>query len=68
MGYLAQQRQGFDEKFGELVDKYVDSYSGDQPIIIWRSDTTKPIVHDEFLNHLPDNIRNKVFQIIEKIS
>lgn len=61
------KRQHFDSQFSDLVNPYVSSYSGRQPIMSWYSDKEEPQIHEDFLNHLPAEIRKKVFNLVKEL-
>ncbi len=63
----AGTRTDFDNEFGKLVSAFVASYNGRQPIATWFSNRTKPLIEEEFLNHLPSEVRKEVHQLIQSI-
>jgi hypothetical protein len=64
----AKQRQSFDDDFASLVNNYISTYKGGQPIMSWHSDQIKPEIHKEFLAHLPDYIREKVLNLVLEVN
>lgn len=63
----AKQRQEFDEKFANLVNAFVSTYKGSQPIISWHSDKVKPIINVEFWAHLPSDIQKELTTLLEAL-
>ena len=64
----ADKRQAFDDQFANLVNNYVPTYKGGQPIMTWHSDRVTPVVHTDFLAHLPEYIRQKVNELIQSVN
>lgn len=61
------KRQEFEDKFSRLVDPFISSYTGDQPVIAWNSDRVQPVIHQDFLNHLPDHLRQEVEKLMDHL-
>jgi hypothetical protein len=63
----SKKRQEFDDQFAELVNDYVETYKGGQPIISWFSDSVEPKIHKNFFDHLPSHIQSRIKKLIQKL-
>ena len=64
----AKKRQDFKDKFNSLVNTYVETYKGGQPIMSWSIEKAKPEIHRDFFNHLPQNVQDKIIMLIKEIT
>ena len=64
----AIKRQKFEDDFASLVNQYVKTYKGGQPILSWYSDKVYPEIHQDFLKYLPQNIRDKINALLQEIN
>lgn len=63
----AEKRHEFEDNFTSLVNNYVDTYEGGQPIISWNSDKIYPVIHQDFFNHLPRDVQERIKFLIERL-
>lgn len=60
---MIDKKEIFDQKFDRLVNNYVDTYNGKQPILTV-DDNSLIIVEPEFLNHLPPGIKSSLIVLV----
>jgi hypothetical protein len=61
------ERKEFNNQFDRLVDKYIETYNGPQPIFTWSSESGLPHINTHFIQHLPEEIKIQVKELITSL-
>lgn len=59
-----KKRKEFENAFLNIVEPYIETYKTGTSPLTWYSEKEKPIIPEDFFNHLPIVIQEKVKTLI----